>query len=74
MSKRFSEDYLDGYEAGLAFMLKSEREHQRIAAFGAIRRAAELARRVDCKCGCHGDLDAHAMRRVIRAAIGSEKQ
>jgi len=45
----------------------------RVAAFGAIRRAAEEARDVDCPCGCHGDLDAKAMRRAIRAAIGSPK-
>ena len=88
MSKEFSEDYLDGYEAGLAFMLKGEREHQRLAAFGAIRRAAEVARHHDnegriIECAstdfakrlaaehfCLGK----AVRRAIRAAIGSDKK
>ena len=73
MNEKFSEDYLDGYEAGLAFMLKGEREHQRLAAFGAIRRAAAEARRLDCPCGCHGDSYAIYIRRAIRAAIGSER-
>lgn len=83
MSKKFSEDYLDGYKAGLAFMLRSEREYQRLAAFGAIRRAVEMARNHD-KVARHyaweGDPQAHvwrtaaiSIRRAIRAAIGSEK-
>ena len=86
MSEKFSEDYLDGYEAGLAFMLKEEREHQRLAAFGAIRRAVTVAREADAAQAWLTDvmhdylraeahrLNAIAVRFAIRAAIGSDEK
>ena len=74
MNDKFSEDYLDGYEAGLAFMLKGEREHQRLAAFGAIRRAAEVARHwQDDQEEICGEAAAFYIRQAIRAAIRSPK-
>ena len=50
----------------------------RIAAFGAIRRAVEVARRYDVPCDGPGHNtiprnQAAGIRRAIRAAIGSEK-
>lgn len=67
---------LDEAEAyNIGFLDGSDDQHytDRIAAFGAIRRAAEVARQLDCYCGCHGDSYAIYIRRAIRAAIGSPK-
>ena len=67
--------YLEGAE--------DQREVDRIAAFGAIRRAAEVAREYDriyreafasCDCSTYSVTpDGDDVRRAIRAAIGSEK-
>ena len=74
MTSKFSEDYLDGYKAGLAFMLKGERAHQRLAAFGAIRRAAFVARHwEDDQEEVCGEAAAFYIRQAIRAAIRSNK-
>ena len=50
----------------------------RALAFGAIRRAAEVARRYDCECLFPGHNSiprgqAAVVRQAIRAAIGSDK-
>ena len=71
-SKGMSE-YEQGYRDGAADAANLKRIEHRISAFGAIRRAAAEARRLDCTCGCHGDSYAIYIRRAIRAAIGSPK-
>lgn len=73
MSRVPTDAEVDAYMRGTQRGRSIVEQEARAAAYGAIRRAAEVARGVDCPCGCHGDLDAKAMRRAIRAAIGSPK-
>lgn len=74
LSNEWFEGYDDGFNAGL-FIGELETESKtRVAAFGAIRRAAEVARKNDCHCrGCPISHRAKLIRRAIRAAIGSPK-
>ena len=74
MSGKFSDDYLDGYRSGSAFTFKVEHACQRLAAFGAIRRAVIVARHLeDDQEEVCGEAAAFYIRHAIRAAIGSEK-
>jgi len=60
----------DAYRIGAYIAL----HEARVAAFSAIRRAAEVARKNDCFCGgCPIAYRAVLIRRAIRAAIGSDK-
>ena len=71
---------IHGVLAGRYVIGKRDAERaSRIAAFGAIRRAAEIARWYDERQKVLGhydyvyELQAKTVRRAIRAAIGSEK-
>lgn len=67
-----SADYARGYLCGE----KDATQRDRIEAFAAIRRAAEVAREIERECrgtGCHHEDQAWQVRRAIRAAIGSAK-
>ena len=65
------------YSLGYVRGCSDEREQYRVAAFGAIRRAVELARQADWAWEVTGDpcmkAAAYDVRRAIRAAIGSPK-
>ena len=75
------------YEAGRIDQLDADEREARILAFGAIRRAVEVARHHECEARIIelGATDfakrlaaehfclAKAVRRAIRAAIGSDK-
>lgn len=81
-------EYDDGFDAGILHQCLQEREEdarrehkQRVAAFGAIRRAVAEARRIDrgvfyetdANVIDHREAEAALIRRAIRAAIGSPK-
>jgi len=79
-------DYLRGYADGLADAEASAAYAERLRAFGAIRRAVEVARSCDRfadSCGSNKSFGcniassqkwcAEAIRNSIRAAIGSHK-
>lgn len=73
-------DYKDGYAAGYAEAESLRLYANRLAAFGAIRRAAKVARRIerdttwdDVDDGLGDLITAAGIREAIRAAIASEK-
>lgn len=77
-------EYLEGWEQGYATGCSQGDSANRISAFGAIRRAAEVARQYDTRADiAFRELDevresecwsmSVAIRRAIRAAIGSDK-
>ena len=77
-------EYDDGFDAGILHQCLQEREEdarrehkQRVATFGAIRRAAAVAREADADWEMMRDpaasAESLAVRRAIRAAIGSDK-
>ena len=82
LSNEWFEGYDDGFSAGL-FIGELETESKtRVAAFGAIRRSAWIARELDREAVRVEDefldasdvyREARQVRRAIRAAIGSEK-
>ena len=78
-------DDWDEYESGLIDQRDRCETEARILAFGAIRRAAAVARGLDDRSAetfAYGNkvqaiadgMSSHDIRRAIRAAIGSEKQ
>ena len=77
-------DYEDGYDAGFADAERLQCRASRLAAFGAIRRAAALARAhdrdaetakrfKDARASRKQRAQAKEIRAAIRAAIGSGK-
>jgi hypothetical protein len=79
-----NQDFWDGWDAGWLDGVSEHKIATRIEAFGAIRRAAKVAKLFDSFRLIHevdGDIykeemaeaKADAIRRAIRAAIGSEK-
>lgn len=76
-------EYEQGYRDGAADAANLKRIEHRIAAFAAIRRAAELARSLDRHAARYptgtvpqqfaDTYSALSIRRAIRAAIGSPK-
>ena len=70
----YTPDEAKSYARGYAKAQKNHELANRVAAFGAIRRAAEEARKNDCHCGgCPISHRAKLIRRAIRAPIGSKK-
>lgn len=59
------------YERGMLAQATHDTTAYRTAAFGAIRRAAEVTREAERLHLCH--YEANYIRRAIRAAIGSAK-
>ena len=66
-------EYEQGYRDGAADAANLKRIEHRIAAFGAIRRAAEVARLADEDNSYTAHVAAKEIRRAIRAAIRSPK-